>query len=101
MPILGAREMNQRKETKQTRRQSTKYYQHCKASFLALLVLLLVGVIGCEHHRRAVIVPPCPVPSEAAYSELDEINECCPGVTEYIGRVELLCDSLREMRQGQ
>jgi len=43
-------------------------------------------------------VAPCPVPSALAYSELGTMNECCPGMVEYLGRVELLCDALGEMR---
>ena len=66
---------------------------------LILGILLLVGGIGCKTIGGAP-VPPCPVPSDRAYEELDTVAECCPGIVEYLGRVELLCNALEEMKDG-
>ena len=59
--------------------------------------LLLVGGIGCRSVSGPV-VPMCPVPSAGAYSELNKVSSCCPGIIEYLGRVEVMCLALEEMR---
>lgn len=72
-------------------------YGNSKVKYLGLMAFGLVGVIGCNTSGGPP-VPPCPAPSEAAYMELGDAGECCPGIIEYMGRVELLCEALDEIR---
>ncbi len=99
MHILGVRVKQMQKTMHIMSMFSTESCLSSRARYLTSLILLIVGVIGCSHGRGAVVVAPCPVPSVLAYSELGKMNECCPGMVEYLGRVELLCDALEEMRK--
>ena len=98
MHTLGVGVKQMQKTTHMMSKLSTGSCLSSRARYLISLILLIVGVIGCSHGRGAVVVAPCPVPSALAYSELGTMNECCPGMVEYLGRVELLCDALGEMR---
>jgi hypothetical protein len=89
--------MNQRGGILSIGRFQEKFLRHYSKIFLILGGLLLAGGIGCRTVGGPPI-PPCPVPSDGAYSELDIVADCCPGILNYLGRVELMCQALDDVR---
>ena len=58
--------------------------------------VLALAVPSCAAPPRAVVIPPCPIPSELAIDDLMAI-EGWPLET-YVARVERFCEALEALR---
>lgn len=64
---------------------------------LVAVVLLIVGSSGCCTTPPEPMFPTCPIPSVPMIVEIGDgaLNDA-PATEEYLGRIENLCDALKE-----
>ena len=77
-----------------------------RSRFLHMLTWLILGVaitvvawliVGCATIPKAADPPPpCPLPSEAALSEMDFAG---PGLAQYLGQMLRYCEGIDELRR--
>lgn len=69
----------------------------CPDRLLAVALLLIVGSSGCCTTPQTPMFPTCPTPTTEMVAELESgALDDAPSVEEYLGRVENLCDALKE-----
>jgi hypothetical protein len=104
--------MAKQRNEKEERTQRTKGYQvtlkdstvqllDCSMILLVAVLFVIAGCAACQNMKSIPsVIPPCPTPThamvnEAASGSLDD----SPAIEEYLGRIELYCDAISELRK--
>ena len=69
-------------------------WKRWKRYWLSLLPLVLACELGCN--GGAIVIPPCPVPTNQAIDQLAEIEET--PLEHYVGQIERYCDAIEVLR---